>query len=308
MSLFTGVEQAQLTMTQTENFPAFLMTLLQHQADEKSIAWLNQKVEKFKESGSKTGFFLAFSQASRHFSKDLLQISEQKVQEAEKLSKGFEPSFWNVLQTARTYLLLHYPQQKQVWFDAINQLFETADMHEHQALFAALPLMPFQDDLLSRAIDGCRTNVALIFDAIALNNPYPSTYFPEANWNQMVLKAVFMQRPLYRIQNQDSRRNPALAEIASDFAHERWAAGRNVMPELWRLVSPFLNDEFFKDLKKVMSSADELEKKGGALALYQSDFPPAKGLLADFPNLIHGIESKSITWESIGQEYQQTRL
>lgn len=295
-------------MASTQDILELLSGILSKNAEEKSLNWLSQKTEKIQSSGSPTAFFLAFSQASRFFSKEKLQLDEADKNKADELVSGYEPEFWNVLQTARTYLLLSYPQEKETWFSAVNQLFETADMHEHQALFAALPLMPFQEDLVDRAIDGCRTNVALIFDAIALNNPYPAKYFPEANWNQMVLKAVFMQRPLYRIQSQDSRSNPALAEIARDFAHERWAAGRNVMPELWRLVSPFLNEKYLEDLQKVMSSKDDLELAGGALALFNGPSGTGKTLLSEFPTLASQIESGEITWEKVGKEYQDTRV
>ncbi|TFV93668.1 hypothetical protein E4S40_15605 [Algoriphagus kandeliae] len=287
---------------------AFLKEIIQKEADEKSMNWLDEKSQKIQDSGSKNAFYLAFSQASRFFSKDKLLLNPETKIKANALIDGFQPEFWNVLQTARAYLLLHFSLEKEEWLKAINQLFETGDLYEQQALYASLNLMPFSEEMLPRAIEGCRTNMTLVFDAIALNNPYAPSHFPELNWNQMVLKAVFMQRPLYRIQQLDQRRNPALAEIASDFAHERWAAGRNVMPELWRLVSPFINEKFMGDLEKVMSSEDLLEKKGGALALHHSDFAPAKELLKKYPEFIHGIEKGAISWEEIGQEYQETRV
>ncbi|MCS5491284.1 EboA domain-containing protein [Algoriphagus limi] len=287
---------------------AFLKAIIHNNAEEKSLNWLDEKAQKIQDSKSKNAFYLAFSQASRFFSKDNLQLDSEAKQKADTLIAGFQPEFWNVLQTARTYLLLHFSLEKDEWLKAINQLFETGDLYEQQALYASLSLMPFSEEMLPRAIEGCRTNMTLVFDAIALNNPYAPKHFPELNWNQMVLKAVFMQRPLYRIQQLELRRNPALAEIASDFAHERWAAGRNVMPELWRLVSPFVNEKFMGDLEKVMSSEDLLEQKGGALALYHSDFAQAKELLNKYPELIQEIEKGAISWEEIGQEYQDTRV
>ncbi|WP_297335885.1 EboA domain-containing protein [Algoriphagus sp.] len=295
-------------MNQNLEIRRFLLQALEANTEEKSILWLKQKAQKIQESASPTAFFLSFSQASRYFTKDLLKLSEQEKNQADQLVSGFEPAFWNVLQSARSFLLLNLPEEKETWFSVMNQLFETGDMHEQQALFAALPILPFKEDLLSRAIDGCRTNMTLIFDAIALNNPFPAAFFPEANWNQLVLKAVFMQRPLYRIQGLEKRRNSALAEIASDFAHERWAAGRNVMPELWRLVVPFVHDQYLPDLKKVMSSADKLEQSGGALTLYECDFAPAKALLADYPKILASLESGEVTWEKIGKEYQDSRV
>lgn len=287
---------------------SFLTQLLENPANQKGLDWLSKQVEKIRTEGTPSKFFLAFSQASRYFKKEKINLSAEDKTKANQLVSGFQPQFWDELQTARTVLMLSYPQQKESWFAALNQLFETADMNEHQALFAALPLMPFQEDLIPRAIDGLRTNISLVFDAIALNNPFPAKYFPEPNWNQMVLKAIFMQRPLYRIQGLEERRNPVLAAIARDFAHERWAAGRDVMPEIWRLVAPFVDEKYFADLKKTLETQDELQIKAALLALRESAYLPAKKLLESYPDQVTTLDMDAIAWESIGSEFQRTRV
>ncbi|MFC5626586.1 EboA domain-containing protein [Algoriphagus winogradskyi] len=287
---------------------SYLTQLLDTSANHKGLDWLNKQVEKISSEGTPSKFFLAFSQASRFFKKEKLTLSQDKLAQANELATGFQPEHWDELQTARTVLMLSYPQEKVAWFAAMNQLFETADMHEHQALFAALPLMPFQEDLIPRAIDGLRTNISLVFDAIALNNPFPAKYFPEANWNQMVLKAIFMQRPLYRIQGLEGRRNLALAAIARDFAHERWAAGREVMPEIWRLVAPFVNEMYLEDLKKTLATGDDLQVKAALLTLRESAFTEAKSLLESYPDQVAALDMDAIAWESIGSEFQRTRV
>jgi hypothetical protein len=292
--------------TQTDLL-AFFQEILASRAETKALDWLNSQKQKFNSDSTPTKFFLAFSQASRFFKKDNLNLTDTQKNQAGTLVPNFDPSHWDVLQTARTYLLLSFAPGKEALLKAVHQLFETGDMHEQQALYAALPVMPYSEDLLTRAIDGCRTNMTLIFDAIALNNPYPAAHFPEANWNQLVLKSIFMQRPIYRIQALGERRNQALAEIASDFAHERWAAGRPVMPELWRLVVPFVNEHLLEDLKKVVFSEDELEAEAGVLAAYQSDFAPAKDLLKSFPETVSAIEYGEISWEKIGRDFQDKK-
>lgn len=291
-------------METQKTLTSFLYQILENSSEKTSLDWLNLQAEKIHAEGSPTKFFLAFSQASRYFKKLPIGLSEVQKQKTSSLVAGFDPSHWDLLQTARTILLLQFPQEKKAWFKAINQLFETGDMHEQQALYAALPIMPFSEELLPRAIDGCRTNMTVIFDAIALNNPFPANYFPEANWNQMVLKAVFMQRPLYRIQGLEERRNLPLANIASDFAHERWAAGRPVMAEIWRLVVPFLNDKFLADLNKAIASDDLLQIKAAVLACTESDFAPAKELASNYPEIVKEIESGAVSWEKIGIEFQ----
>lgn len=282
----------------------FLQDLLQNQADKPSLDWLAHQAQKIESTGSSTSFFLAFSQASRYFKKTQLNLSPKQRKEATQLVAGFDLGHWDLLQTARTLLILHFPQEKTSWLKAINQLLETADMHEHQALYAALPVLPFQEELIPRAIDGLRTNISNVFDAIALNNPFPARYFAEANWNQMVLKAVFMQRSLFRIHHLEERRNLNLATIASDFAHERWAAGRPVMPEIWRLIIPFFNQHFLQDIRQVIASGDLLQIQAAVLACSESNFAPAQARSLDFPEIYNEIKTGQITWQHIGIEFQ----
>ena len=293
------------TYPNTEKIKSFLFELLEQEADSKSTDWLLQQKEKIEKEGSYLKFYMAFGQASRFFKKTILNISDDQKEIANNLVEGFSPQTWDLLQTARSFLLLHFEESEASnWVTALNKLFETADMHEQQSLYAAIPIMPFQDFMVERAIEGLRTNISSVFDSVALNNPYPSKYFDERAWNQMVLKAVFMQRPLYQIQNSDKRANLELAKILVDFAHERWAAGRTVMPELWRFVGPFINSDNFGDIQKVLGFSDLIQQKAALLACSKSDFQPAKKLLEQYPDMMNSIKKGEITWELIGEEFQ----
>jgi hypothetical protein len=286
----------------------YLKKALSDNSGPESLVWLEEQVEKITHSTSPNAFFLAFSKASRHFKKETLSTDLGALSLDDPGMLPFSLSHWDSLQAARTFLLLQLPQEKTSWMTTVQQLFETADMYEQQALYAALPLLPFAEDLLPRAIEGCRTNMSLVFDAIALNNPYPARFFPEANWNQLVLKAIFMQRPLYLIRDLDRRRNSALAAMAADFAHERWAAGRAVMPEVWRLLVPFMGSQYLDDLKKVLAATDATEQKAGALAAYQTNYAPAKELLATYPLLQEACATGAYRWEELGIEFQKNRV
>ncbi|RZS96403.1 EboA domain-containing protein [Cecembia calidifontis] len=293
----------------TEQAKDYLIELLSHQAESDSMNWLKSQCKEINNSAKAMKLFLAFGKASKYFDKSTLRLNHAQAKEAEKIRKGFTPSAWDKLQTARTVLILSFPQQDEgLWFKTMNQLFETGDMQELKSLYAALPIYPFQDKLTDRAIEGLRTNMTLVFDAVALDNPYPSEYFDERAWNQMLLKAVFMQRPLFLIQNADQRSNENLASILIDFAHEKWAAGRNVMPELWRYVAPFLDDSRLKDIEKVLNSADMLEKQAALLACHQSSFPKAKAYLSKYPAIQKDIEAGIINWESIGKSFAETLI
>lgn len=293
-------------MSDSTRFAAFLWEVLKQQSEVASMDWLGLQGEEIQKSQASMKFFLAFGKASRYFKKEPLILSASKIHEAKSLRPGFSPESWDQLQAARTYLLLQYPSPDEAaWMKSVRQLFETADMHELKSLYAALPLMPFQEHLVARAVEGLRTNITLVFDAVALNNPFPAEHLEEAAWNQMVVKAIFMQRPLFQILDSDRRANENLAHTLTDFAHERWAAGRSVMPEAWRFVAPFLNSQRLGDIRKVIATKDPLQVEAALLACHQSPLPEAKVLLDEFPELKKEIESGSINWTSIGERFRE---
>jgi hypothetical protein len=198
-------------------------------------------------------------------------------------------------------LLLRAPHQSPTEYTAtLNRLFSTADLGELKALYAALPLLPYPEMHVTRAAEGVRTTMTSVFDAIALHNPYPHDYLPTEAWNQMILKAVFNARPLHQISGLDKRRNATLARMLVDYAHERWAAGRTLTPEVWRLVGPFLTSDHLPDLQRLLLSTDELEQQAAALALAESDVSLLPELQRPHPAAEQKLQH-DFSWQSIGE-------
>jgi hypothetical protein len=106
--------------------------------------------------------------------------------------------------------------------------FEQGDTREQRSWLRGVGFLPDAQQYLPLVIDACRTNILPLFEAVACENAYPSRYFPERNFNQLVLKALFNGVALARIQGLAARRNPELARMANDYAAERRAAGRSV--------------------------------------------------------------------------------
>ena len=89
--------------------------------------------------------------------------------------------------------------------------------------------------LLVRAgdtLDAARADSAPLFEAIAFDNPYPSSHFPTLNFDQMVMRALVGGVALDRIVGLGARVTPALVRMANDYAAERRAAGRSVPADL----------------------------------------------------------------------------
>ena len=284
----------------------YLYDLLTSRIDGKGREWLDQKIEQLVEEYSEKDFYISFNLVPRFLGKQALKPNEQEMGDGEKLRSGLDLSHWTVDQVGRNLILLYMPfEERDFCQNVLKNLFEIAGVDELVALYGGLPLSPLGDLLHDRAAEGIRTNMVAVFDAMALNNPYPKDFFSEVAWNQMVLKAFFMERPVYRIQGIEDRHNQKLATMISDYAHERWTAGRVTMPEMWRAIGPYVDDTILADLHRVLEDPDELQQKAAALACYNSDSERAKTLLLSRPDLKAIVESNAITWKTIGREWQE---
>lgn len=231
--------------------------------------------------------------------------SQEKT--ASQLRQGFDPSGFTVVQASRVLLVLMIPADEEIRFlKILNNLFSTGEVNELIALYSALPILSYPALLKARASEGIRTNMTVVFDAVALNNPYPSEFLEDDAFNQMVLKAVFIERPLDRIYGLDARANEKLARMLSDYAHERWAASRYVTPELWRPVGPFIDDSLLKDIERLLEQGSELERQAAALAIQSSKLPKATELIPR--QLKVEAEKKEFDWHTISKKWRASKM
>jgi hypothetical protein len=247
---------------------AYLLEVLGKSVSSASMDWLHHCRATISEKQDAASLFLHFGAAIRVFADRPLSLSREEAKRANGLRRGFQPGKWTALQAARTALLTCYkPDRADIYLSTLDKLFATADLCEQRHLYMALPLLAWPERLHARAAEGLRSNAVDIFDAIALNNPYPADFLQEAAWNQLVLKAVFLERPLHLIDGLDRRANPKLAQMLVDYACERWAAGRHVMPQLWRLVGPFLSPAYLPEVTRALNKASASERKTAFEAL-----------------------------------------
>ena len=205
-----------------------LLKILKQSASAEACAWLNDTLVAQRENFEQRPFYYAFSGVSRHFDKKaLVEVSEEELHALDLEKPGFTIAGWDEFRLARVILLLVLGEQESdIFLENLKALLNTADIREQVAIFSAFPLLPEAEELVPLAQDGLRSNITEIYDSIALDNPFPSEHFTDEMWNQMVLKAFFINRPLYRFYGIDYRANLTLAEALSNLAHERWAAGR----------------------------------------------------------------------------------
>ena len=282
-----------------ERFRALINELTRSNVTEETWQWLSEKFLAPETSAVNS----AFAMMPRKTGKLPLTISAKLRDEIEMLKPGFTLEGWTNDRLGRLCLLLHLdPSDKEKYVKIIENLFLAAEVNELVALYSSLPLFAWPELWKMRCAEGIRSNIGLVLEAIMYNNPYPFIYLDEKAWNQLILKAFFTDKDLNRISGIDERANAELAATLVDFAHERWAAHRNINPHLWRLTSKFIDDNLLTDLKRVFQEGSLRDRQAAALTAYQSDSDSAKKLLNAYPELLKEIENKELNWGSLAPE------
>lgn len=238
-----------------------LAKLIEINASEKELQWLDSQNIKDNKSLQKT-----FVLTSRFISKKEVEV--------------FPKQIWTLDRLVRVLLLSNVQNKSEEdYCQTIETLFDTAEINESVALYTALPYLQYPQKWLFRATEAVRSNMGSVFDAIAFHNLYPARSFSEAAWNQLILKCIFNDKPIHLIEGLDERANQVLANILSDFAHERWAAHRTIPPQVWRLVSKFITPTILEDISKLFDSENIQNQQAAVLVCKESNNQEAKDLL-----------------------------
>ena len=276
-----------------------IQKIVEQYGQPKSLAWLQGKIHKLTESKSIKDLYMTYSLLSSKFESGNGVTLDNGKNETLNYFKTHKA---NLLQIARIYLLSEVLHQDQAFYTPkVANIIQIADTGELETFLKYLVLLPNPQEYKQAAVEALRTNIAIIFDAISLNNPYPAKYFNDQQWNQMYLKAAFMERDLSQIASVAERANADLVRIISDYAHERWAASRKIDPLFWRPVTKFLNVELMEDMKRLLNSEDEIENRAGALCCFYSGNDSAMELLSKYPEIKKKIVSKEISWNTLKQ-------
>ncbi|WP_339713106.1 EboA domain-containing protein [uncultured Kriegella sp.] len=282
---------------QIDSIEQQLKMIVESNIEAENYNWLEGKINTIIANKSTKDLFMTYSLIA---SKIKLKNDLNTAMVSNDLGRYLEVQKANLRELSRLYLLTKVTNADIEFFTPkVANIIQVADTGELATFLKFLIVLPQCEKYKSVAVDTLRTNIATVFDAIALNNPYPGKYFDDNQWNQMYLKAAFMPRDLSKIWDVDKRANSELARIISDYAHERWAASREVNPYFWRPVGSFLNDILLKDMERLFLSSDLIENKAAALCCHRSKNPKAKSLLNSHLELKEQIENNSLSWETL---------
>lgn len=207
------------------------------------------------QSGTDRAFFQAFALLPRTTGKEICELTPAELSFAAKLFDGWEPPAMRVDELARLWLVLAGCVDVDGLFRRVEALFAMADVSELVTLYRGLPLYPDGARFTGRAAEGVRSNMKAVYEAVALQNPYPSRWLSDSAFNHLVLKAFHVESTISLIQGLWTRRNPELLRMLRDYASERHSANRSVDPALWKLVE----DEMAHDTQHTKSSAEGTE-------------------------------------------------
>mgnify|MGYP000741516987 CR=1 FL=1 len=172
------------------------------------------------------GFRAAFASVPRR----LGALAQANVEPPAELLGTLSRPHWTLTDYARAALLAQSfavaPSLDQA--GSLLQLFESGEIGEQVSLLRTLSLWDAPEGFLETALQACRTNAKLVFEAIACENAFPAAHFPALSFNQLVLKAIFMEVSARRIEGLEKRITPELRRMAAGYASERRAAGRSV--------------------------------------------------------------------------------
>lgn len=262
--------------------------------------WLTTQAAALNAGASTTLFNIGFVAMPRRTGKTAIALSPEEVTILREIRPGTRVDDWTIDRLARVWWLLQRDSAKADYNASIENLFLNGEMNELVALYSALPFLAYPEQWKKRCAEGIRSNIGQVLEAIMCNNPYPSEQLDEPAWNQLVLKAIFTEKPLLAIYGLKQRANETLAESISAFAHERWAARRQVNPLVWTCVTNFVDERIFSDIERLLQSVDGNEKIAGALVCTESNNPTGKKLLDKYPDAAKLLKYAP-SWEALSE-------
>jgi hypothetical protein len=263
-------------------------------------SWLLDKAAQSADKNSGYQLNLTFTAIPRKTGKKEVALDESEIKSLEALLPGFTIQNWTIDRVARVWLLMQLESlDKETYLSRIENLFPQADMNELVALYSSLPVLAYPETWAWRCAEGVRSNIGTVLEAVMYHNPYPAKYLDEGAWNQLVMKALFTDKNVNNIIGLDERANQNLANTVFDYVEERWAAGRMVNPQIWRLTGKYMDEPHFYMMEKLFKQANEAEMQAAALTCADSSFQKCKFLLDNYSQLKTAIERHQLSWETI---------
>jgi hypothetical protein len=216
-----------------------LLEVIRLHAAPGGAAWLERAAADPGSPATRDEFASAFAIAARRIGKGAVPPSAEASARLAAAGVSWPLVGWAADELGRAVVLLRAASGLPAGGFAgfVDECYAQGDLRERQAVLRALALLPEPKRFAPLAIEACRSSIQPLFEAVACENPYPAWHFPDLNFNQLVLKALFTGVTLGRIVGLSRRITPELQRMAADYGSERRAAGRSVPSDIAWLVS-----------------------------------------------------------------------
>ena len=214
------------------------LAVVRAQIGERARSWLAAAIASTGVPLDRGSFATAFALATRQTGQAPPQPAAAEASRLRAAGVSWPIACWGLDGLARSALLLRAaaaltPGEVEA---LVEQCYFQGDTRERQAVLRTLVLLPDPVRFVPLGVEACRTSVQPVFEAITCENPFPARHFPESSFNQMVLKAIFIEVAVRRILGIEGRITPELRRMAADYASERRAAARSVPEDVAYLL------------------------------------------------------------------------
>jgi hypothetical protein len=181
------------------------------------------------------------------------------------LEEGADPAdvhAWTVDDAARVLLL----QAAGAGAEAeLADLYRFGDAAERRGVLRALPFLDIGDRGLGLVDDAIRTNDTRLI-AAALG-PYATEHLSDAQYDQAIIKCVFVGVPITPLDGLPERVTPDASRMLAAFVLERVTAGRDLPAEVWTVIDKYPPAEEIAAIEATLNSPYEDRRAAAERAL-----------------------------------------
>ncbi|MCB1914453.1 MAG: EboA domain-containing protein [Rhodocyclaceae bacterium] len=216
-----------------------MLKALQAECSAEAMAWLIQTCDALAGAGAPERLDHASAQCGRRLGRGAIAADQGPIAtRCGPLSIAGRP----VAELGRTCLIAAAAGAPDGSAQALVGHYRGADEAERAAVVRALAVIDAQGDSKPLALEAGRANSQVLLGAVMLGNPYPAAHYSEAEFDQMVLKALFVGMPLAGVVGLAARAGPGLSRMCEDYYDERIAAGREAPADIWLALAPHASE------------------------------------------------------------------
>lgn len=242
--------------------------LVSHLSSEQ-VDWLYTSIDKLEVSEDLINTLLYLSAITRR------KLGEQLIRNKKsglKTSSFFIPiCHWTYAEAGRGLLILKALSiAKEQTLSIIQQYFEQGDEKEVTAISRLLMVLDEGVLLKPFALEVGRTNSKSLFLSLIQYNPFPQAYYTDHEFNQLVLKALFLGLEIGTIYGLRERANKELSQMCEDYIKERLAAKRSIPVDIWLAMEPYASIYGEEMIFKYLSDENYYHRYYSIFALLQN--------------------------------------